>query len=527
MENNNFENENREQETKENAENSNQSMFSETHEPADNPVNQESSGQDNYDTSNNTYQDNTYTNNVYEDTMRQNNAYQGNVYQNNMNPDSMYQNSVNQGNIYQNSGYQGYPYQNGVYQPSPNNMPHNAAPTPVHKKAKPGNNGFKRVLSYVLVGVICATLGGAVTTAGVLYVLPKTSAFQNTPFYKAVASNSSSGGTTVVNALPTLSKSSGLTIAEIAKKVAPAVVEVDVKTTAQSSNSSSYGWPFGSQQQQSQEEEGVGSGIIYNKDGYILTNYHVVTADSSTIASSITVTFSNGKTSAAKVVNFDSTEDLAVLKVTTNMEMPGVAELGDSSRLQVGDSVVAIGNPLGKDLVGTVTSGIVSAVNRKVTIDNKTLTLIQTDAAINEGNSGGPLVNSLGQVIGINSAKMNGTGIEGIGFSIPINTVKSELEGLQQSGLTLGIGAEDITSDEAQQYNVPQGILIDTVDSLSAAGKAGIQKNDIITQFDGQKVTTLAEINKIKFKHKSGDTIKIVVYRNSKYVTLSLTFSAS
>lgn len=258
-----------------------------------------------------------------------------------------------------------------------------------------------------------------------------------------------------------------------------------------------------------------------------MTNYHVVTADSSSIADSITVVFSNGKTSSAKVVNFDSTEDLAVLKVTTNMEMPGVAELGDSSRLRVGDNVVAIGNPLGKDLVGTVTSGIVSAVNRKVTIENKTLTLIQTDAAINAGNSGGPLVNSLGQVVGINSAKINETGVEGIGFSIPINTVKDELEGLQQTGLKIGIGAEDITSDEAKQYKVPQGVLIDTVDKFSAADKAGIEKNDIITQFDGQKVTTLSEINKIKFKHKSGDSIKVIVYRNNKYVTLTLTFTAS
>lgn len=506
MENNNniFENENREQEINENLQinespevnenpeinenpENNNVTFSESSEPADNNVNQY--------------------------------RYQ----------ESASQNSIDTN---QNNGYQGYPYQNGVYQQIPNNAAYNNTTYNTQtgpRKVKSENSGLKRVLSYILVGAICATLGGAATTAGILYVLPKTNAFRSTPFYKAVASNGSSydNTTSTVNALPTVSKSGGLTIAEIAKKVAPAVVEVDVKTASQNSDSGNFGWPFGSQQQNQQEEEGVGSGIIYSKDGYILTNYHVVTADSSSIADSITVVFSNGKTSSAKVVNFDSTEDLAVLKVTTNMEMPGVAELGDSSRLQVGDNVVAIGNPLGKDLVGTVTSGIVSAVNRKVTIENKTLTLVQTDAAINAGNSGGPLVNSLGQVVGINSAKINETGVEGIGFSIPINTVKDELEGLQQTGLKIGIGAEDITSDEAKQYKVPQGVLIDTVDKFSAADKAGIEKNDIITQFDGQKVTTLSEINKIKFKHKSGDSIKVIVYRNNKYVTLTLTFTAN
>lgn len=514
MENNNdgFQYENKEQEIKENVDNNKESTDTSVNNVYQSNMNQDNLNQNNLNAMN---QGDIKTDNAY-----QNNAYQNNAYQN-----STYQNNAYQNNTYQNAGgYQGYPYQNGVYQ-NPGQMYQNTVPVKA-KKVKTNNGGLKRVLSYVLVGIVCATLGGAASTAAAVYILPRTKAFVNTPLYKAVASNSSaytnSSGT--ITALPAVAASGGLTAAQIVSKVAPAVVEVQVKSTVKGSNS--YEWPFGSQSQD-QVQEGVGSGIIFSKDGYILTNYHVVTEDSSQIADSITVVFSNGKTAPAKVVNFDSTEDIAVIKVTTNMDMPGVAEFGDSGRLQVGDSVIAIGNPLGNDLVGTVTSGIISAVNRKVTIENKTLTLIQTDAAINAGNSGGPLVNSLGQVIGVNSAKINETGVEGIGFAIPINTIKPELEGLQQSGLKIGIGAEDVTEAEAKQYNIPVGVLIDTVDKLSPADKAGIQRNDVIVEFDGQKVTTLSEINKIKFKHKTGDTVKVIVCRNGKNVTLNLTFTAS
>ena len=187
------------------------------------------------------------------------------------------------------------------------------------------------------------------------------------------------------------------------QKVGPAVVGVSTKLISSSRN-----YAIGSDS--GTETDGVGSGIIINKDGYILTNYHVVQG-----AEKITITLNNKKAVSAKIINYDSTLDLAVIKITdSNVTIPGVAELGSSSDLQVGDSVVAIGNPLGLEFFGTVTTGVVSALNRQVAVENsKAQTLIQTDAAINPGNSGGPLVNSSGQVVGITSSKLTNTG-EGV-----------------------------------------------------------------------------------------------------------------
>jgi serine protease Do len=218
--------------------------------------------------------------------------------------------------------------------------------------------------------------------------------------------------------------------------------------------------------------------------------------------------------------------DLAVIKVTEKTTMPGVAELGNSKDLQVGDQVVAIGNPLGKEFLGSVTSGIVSALNREVQVENsKTQTLIQTDAAINPGNSGGPLVNSQGQVIGINSAKLGGNGVEGMGFSIPIDLIKPKISSLSKPLLLLGITCRDVSSDDAKQYNVPVGVGVIQVNPNSSAQKAGLEANDIITKFDGKSVKTTDELNSIKSSHKAGDEISIEVYRNgsTKSLTLKLT----
>lgn len=271
----------------------------------------------------------------------------------------------------------------------------------------------------------------------------------------------------------------------------------------------------------SQEEDGMGSGIIFNSDGYILTNYHVISG-----AQQITVILSNKKEVPAKVVNYDSSMDLAVIKLNQNVALPGVAELGNSSSLQVGDQVVAIGNPLGKEFLGSVTSGIVSALNRQVQVDSsKTENFIQTDAAINPGNSGGPLVNSLGQVIGINSAKIGSTGVEGIGFAIPIDLVKPKISSLSKPILMLGITCSDISSSDAQQNNVPQGVAVIQVNPSSPAEKAGLQANDIITKFDGKSIKTTDELNSIKASHKAGDKINIQVYRNGNTESLTLTLT--
>ena len=234
---------------------------------------------------------------------------------------------------------------------------------------------------------------------------------------------------------------------------------------------------------------------------------------------------SDGKEVSAKVVNYDAASDVAVIKLADNTKVPGVAEFGDSDMLEVGESVVAIGNPLGKEFLASVTTGVVSAVNRQVSIENKDLKFIQTDAAINPGNSGGPLVNSKGQVIGINTAKISVTGVEGLGFAIPINTVNPKMDSLIKPILNIGISCRDITEDMSKEYNIPVGVYVSQIKEFSAAEKAGIMPADIITQFDGQKIKTVEEINKIKGTHKAGDTVKVELVRNEKTIKINLTLS--
>lgn len=378
------------------------------------------------------------------------------------------------------------------------------------------NGGNKNPLKYFIVGILCLTLGTAIGSGASLYLLPQTSFFKNSSLYKSLESNNTNTSNTTVNPLPVVSKTQGLTVAQIAKKVGPAVVGVSTKTISQNSDESAiFG---GSSGLGESEQEGMGSGIIFNEDGYILTNYHVISG-----AQQINVIFNNGKEYPAKIVNYDASFDLAVIKLTKKVTVPAVAELGDSSRLQVGDQVVAIGNPLGKELLGSVTTGIVSATQRQIDTGSGKHTLIQTDAAINAGNSGGPLINSLGQVVGINSAKIGGTGVEGIGFSIPINVVKSKISNLIKPILKIGIAATDITSDLSAQYNLPMGIYVEQVEEFSSAQKAGLQAGDVIVKFDGKKVTTLNEINTIKANHKDGDVVSIEINRDGKTKSLSLT----
>lgn len=379
----------------------------------------------------------------------------------------------------------------------------------INKKTK--NRSGKKIASYIAVGLICSIIGGTASSFASLYFLPKTSFFKSSPLYENLIQQASSNNTGGYKASPIIAASSGLTVADIAKKVSPAVVGVSTKSSVSSNNL------FGG----SQEQDGMGSGIIFNDQGYILTNYHVISG-----AQTITVILNNKKEVPAKVVNYDATMDVAVIKVTENLTMPAVAELGNSSNLQVGDQVVAIGNPLGKEFLGSVTSGIVSALNREVQVENsQTQTLIQTDAAINPGNSGGPLVNSQGQVIGINSAKLGGNGVEGMGFAIPIDLIKPKISSLSKPLLLIGISCTDVTSDEAKQYNVPVGVNVEQVSPSSPAQKAGIQANDIITKFNGKTVKTTDELNSIKSSLKAGDEVVVEVYRNgsTKSLTLKLT----
>lgn len=294
-----------------------------------------------------------------------------------------------------------------------------------------------------------------------------------------------------------------------------------------------WGWGFGMpQQSETREMRGTGTGIIMSDDGYIVTNAHVIYDESEYQcgeAVEVSVVFSDESEHDAKIIAYDRETDIAVLKVNETGLTP--AEFGDSDDLRVGELVIAVGNPLGFDLFGSVTSGIVSAKNRKIDINEKSMTLIQTDTAINEGNSGGPLLNSSGQVIGINSAKMSSSygtaSIEGLGFAIPINEAKIIIDDLinykyVKGRPQIGITTVDVTESVSRYYDIPLGVYVQSVQEGSAAALAGIQKGDVIIDIEGEAITNATELNKIKNNYKAGDTIKITISRAGEDITVEM-----
>lgn len=368
-----------------------------------------------------------------------------------------------------------------------------------------------KFMPFVATGIASAMVGGMIMAGAFMFAMPKsTSTGSKTASAKEATAMSTTGNSTTSYLTSTNTKD--LTIPEIAKKVSPAVVGISATSDAVMD-------PFGFS---TNSGESQGTGIIFSEDGYIVTNYHVVQG-----AKTIKITLNNGKEVKAKVINYDAANDLAVVKITDKTDIPGIAEFGDSSKLQVGELAVAIGDPLGKQLYGSVTAGVVSALNRSISINGSNHTYIQTDAAINEGNSGGPLVNSKGQVIGINSAKMNGDGLEGLGFAIPINIVKPRIDDLTKPLLTIGISGIEIDSQKSKQYSLPVGIYVEDVTEFSAAQRSGLQAGDVIVKFDGQTVKTVSDLNTIKAKHKVGDSIKINIVRDGANKTLTLKFIAS
>lgn len=381
------------------------------------------------------------------------------------------------------------------------------------KKLKVHTGSGKRIVSYILVALICAALGGAASTALTLKYYNKANT-NGSVTQNNLQSNTNQSTTGNTTASKTSSNVVPLSVANIAKKVGPAVVGVSTKSIK---SVDMFGFP--------EQEEGMGSGIIFNEEGYVLTNYHVVSG-----AKQITVILNTGEDQGkqvnAKLVNYDADMDVAVIKITDKVTMPAVAEFGDSDALQIGDPAVAIGNPLGKEFLGTVTSGVISAVKREISIeDGQKQTYIQTDAAINPGNSGGALVNVYGQVIGINSAKIGGSQIEGIGFAIPINKVKPKIEHLLKPILKMGIVVRDIDEQNSKRYNVPVGVYVQQVEEFSPAEKAGLIAGDVITKFDGKSVKTISELNELKSKHNANDVVKVTVSRNGKTKTLNLTLT--
>lgn len=339
------------------------------------------------------------------------------------------------------------------------------------------------------------------------------------------------------------STNGSMSVADIVKKVTPSVV--GVQSTFSSPNGSNnntmngYGGFFGYGSQGnngSQGMTGVGTGIIMSKDGYIVTNAHVIYDDEYGYgeASSVQIQMSDEETTYdARIVAYDKEADIAVLKIDADNLTP--AEFGDSSSCEVGEMVVAIGNPLGLQFQNTVTCGIISALDRKVTINDNTMTLIQTDTAINNGNSGGPLINSSGQVIGINSAKMSSTysgeaTVEGIGFAIPMSEAKSIVDDLINYGYVtgrpqLGISCQDVTEAVSQAYNIPVGAYIFSVTAGGAADQAGLQPGDVITGIQDQTISTTEELNAVKNQYKAGDMITLTYVRAGETKKVDVTLA--
>ena len=267
-----------------------------------------------------------------------------------------------------------------------------------------------------------------------------------------------------------------------------------------------------------------GTGVIMDAGGYIITNAHVVED-----AQRINVLLTDGRELEARCVGADALSDLAVLRVSAIGLTP--AEFGDSSSLRVGDEVVAIGDPLGVELRGTMTNGIISGINRDIKSGNRTLTLLQTTAALNTGNSGGPLVNCYGQVVGINTMKIgdyaSASGVEGLGFAIPITSVQTVLEQLASRGYvagrpSLGLDGQEISTFYQFYYRMPAGIMITALEEGSSAAIQGIRRGDILMSLDGRTVATLDTLEEIIYASTVGDELRASFYRDGREFTLTL-----
>lgn len=324
--------------------------------------------------------------------------------------------------------------------------------------------------------------------------------------------------------------STALSTEDIVEKSLPSVVGIESEFNVPNP-SGSYYYGFGGNMPSLSEATSTGTGVIITEDGYVVTNAHVIydSQYGSGLSEKISVLVSDGESYDAEVIGYDTDCDIAVLKIDAKNLVP--AEFGDSDILKLGEPVTAIGNPLGFDLMNTVTSGIVSGLNRQIIINDKEMTLLQTDAAINSGNSGGPLINKYGQVIGINSSKMSAsyseTSIEGIGFAIPSNEVSKIVDDLMEYGYVtgrpqLGINCQDVTDNVSQMYDLPLGVYVISVSEDSAAEKAGLETGDIITAVDGEEIRSYSELNAKKNLHEAGDEVELTYVRKGKTRTVTI-----
>ena len=392
---------------------------------------------------------------------------------------------------------------------------------------KSHNNSFGKTVAIPFISGIL----GCSLVLGTCFGVPsiKNKLFSGTGSSVSTSTNASTNSGTVNTDLVSLSKYSD-TAVYAANKILPSIVGISV-TYNVTSSSPLFGM-FGQGQSSTSQASASGSGIIISEDGYIVTNNHVVDSSSESTyydiseATSLKVSLYGDETQYdAKIIGKDSQTDLAVLKIEKSGLTP--AEFADSDTVKVGEFAMAVGNPL--DLGTSITCGVVSALNRKVQ-DNEgktTSTCIQTDAAINSGNSGGALVNSQGQVIGINTLKVASTGVEGIGFAIPINSTTDIIDQLKTNQKVkrpyIGISGRDLDEDTAKRYNLVTGVYVVSIDEYSAAEKAGIKTGDVIIGIDDKSISTMDELNEIKNTHSVGDTVKLKINRDGQEKEISLT----
>ena len=389
-----------------------------------------------------------------------------------------------------------------------------------NKKQKSGTSFTKSILLPFFSGVV-----GCAVVVGTCFGVPSIrSNILGTGGLSTTSSNTSN--TSGYVSQTSLSNYSD-TAVYAANKILPSVVGITVEYNVNSLYSM-----FGNRSQTS-SATASGSGIIISEDGYILTNNHIVSSSSDSdyyelsSATKVTVKLFNDDTEyEAEIIGTDEQTDLAVIKIDKT-DLPK-AEFADSDSIKVGEFAMAVGNPLGME--SSITCGVVSAVNREITdSDGNTYTLIQTDAAINAGNSGGALVNSEGQVIGINTLKLQGTGIEGMGFAIPINSTEDITSQLIQYSKVrrpyIGITGMDLDEETADANNLVVGVYVKAVDDFSAAEKGGVKPGDVIIEADGQKITTMDELNEIKNTHQIGDTMTLKVNRDGQERDLTITLA--
>lgn len=366
-----------------------------------------------------------------------------------------------------------------------------------NKEPKPKRDSFFKTHKNAVLISTCVALSALGAFGGTMLAIQLNGGMGKAVLYQSVdTSKNKNNNATATN----------VSITDIANETMDSVVEI--KTESVSTHSFF----------QQAIVSGAGSGVILSKDGYIVTNHHVIDG-----ASKITVTTRSGKSFEAKLIGSDSATDLAVLKIEAEDLQPAV--LGDSSKLNVGDTAVAIGNPLGS-LGGTVTSGIISALDREVTIDNQKMQLLQTNAAINPGNSGGGLFNANGELIGIVNAKSSGDSIEGLGFAIPINRAKEIINNLIENGYVKGRASLGVTlvngSDSFFEEDTTQ-VYIYEVSKGGAADKAGLKRGDQILKIDNTSIKDISDVTTIISNHSAGDTIKMTVLRDTQTKTITVT----